>query len=588
MSDAAPAATAPAPAAVSEADQLLKRADSLRTSNHAEFTATLQRLDQQASRLSPQQQQYLRYLKGYRSAYEGRYAEAIPLLTTFINETSDVTLRFRASATVVNVLTLSRQYEMAFVHLKRLLDLLPTVTDPEAREQGLGMASYLYNQVGQYDLGLQYADKVVVENGTDRSECTGAQLQLESLYKSGNLRVVDGKFQRAVDACVRLAELTYANVIRTYIARLYLDQYKYDEAIALLRKYYGEVVQARYPRLVAEYEALLAQGYRLKGDTAQARKFAASSIESGVKGQFTEPLVSAYRLLYEVALEQGEYKAALGFHERYAVADKGYLDDVSARQLAFQKVQHEAIATKLQIDALNRQNQVLQLQQALDARSVENSRLSIALLLLLLVFIAFWAYKTKRSQLHFMKRSQQDGLTGIANRPHFIEQAERALHVSSKLQQEACVILCDLDRFKAINDMYGHATGDFVLKQAVQACQSHMRATDLFGRVGGEEFGILISNCTPEQARQRSEQMREAIANMVMSRGGTESGVTASFGVSGTQLSGHELWQLMAHADSALYRAKRDGRNRVVVFDASVTSPIDIGKARKRAASAEP
>lgn len=576
------------PVAVSEADQLLKRADSLRTSNHAEFTATLQRLDQQASRLSPQQQQYLRYLKGYRSAYEGRYEEAIPLLTAFINETSDATLRFRASATVVNVLTLSRQYEAAFVHLRQLLDLLPAVTDPEAREQGLGMASYLYNQVAQYDLGLQYADKVVEENGTGRGECTGAQLQLESLYKSGNLRVVDIRFQRAVDACVKLAEPTYANVIRTYIARLYLDQHRYDEAIALLSKYYGEVVQAQYPRLVAEYEALLAQVYRLKGDAERARKFATSSIESGVKGQFTEPLVSAYRLLYEVALEQGEYKAALAFHEKYAAADKGYLDDVSARQLAFQKVQHEAIATKLQIEALNKQNQVLQLQQALDARAVENSRLSIALLLLLLVFIVFWAYKTKRSQLHFMKRSQQDGLTGIANRPHFIEQAERALQACSKLGQEACVVLCDLDRFKAINDMYGHATGDFVLKQAVQACQAHMRVTDLFGRVGGEEFGILLSNCSPEQARQRSEQLREAIASMVMSRSGMESGVTASFGVSGTQLSGYELWQLMAHADSALYRAKRDGRNRVVVFDASVTSPIDIGKARKRAASAEP
>lgn len=549
-----------------DAGALLKRADRVRTSNYAEFAALVQQLEKQSARLSGPERHYLRYLKGWQSAYDGRYNDAIALLERFDEFSGDPHLQFRAGATVVNVFALARQYEQAFTHLGGLLKLLPEVSDPEVRALGLGIAAYLYNQVGQYELGLEYAGQVIAENAAGRGECVGGHLRLEALYKSRKLQSAGGAYQKGIDACVAAGETTYANVIRTFEARLLIDQLQFDAAIDLLKAHRGEVKQARYPRLISEYDALLAQAYWRKGNAALARSYALSAIENGVKDQYTEPFVNAHRLLYEVARAQGDTKAALASHEKFAVADKAYLDDVSARQLAFQRVQHEAIAGKLQIDALNKQNQVLQLQRALDAKAVENSRLYIALLLLILIFIALWAYKTKRLQLHFMRRSQQDGLTGIANRQYFIEQAERALQVSGRTQQDVCVILCDLDQFKAINDKYGHAAGDFVLQQAVIACQAHLRPNDIFGRLGGEEFGILLPGCNAEQARQRSEQLREAIAG-ISTTPGLDSGVSASFGVAGTPVSGYELWQLLGHADAALYQAKRAGRNRVAVFD---------------------
>jgi diguanylate cyclase (GGDEF)-like protein len=549
-----------------DARALLERADRVRTANHAEFAALVQQLDKRSAQLSASERHYLRYLKGWQSAYDGRYNDAIALLERFDEFSSDARLRFRASATVVNVFALARQYEQAFTHLGRLLKLLPQVDDIEVRALGLAIAAHLYNQVAQYELGLEYAEQVIAENTASRGECVGRQLQLEALYRSRKLLNVAGDYGKGVAACVAAGETTYANMIRTFEARLLIDQLKFDAAIELLKAHQDEVRQARYPRLISEYSSLLAQAYWRKGDAGLTRSFALRAIDEGVKDQYTEPTVNAYRLLYEVARAQGDVKGALAFHEKFALADKVYLDDVSARQLAFQRAQHEAIAGKLQIEALNKQNQVLQLQRALDATAVENSRLYIALLSLILVFIALWAYKTKRSQLHFMRRSQQDGLTGIANRQYFIEQAERALQASGRAQQDACVILCDLDQFKAINDKYGHATGDFVLQQAVIACQAHLRPNDIFGRLGGEEFGILLPGCNAEQARQRSEQLREAIAG-ISTTPGLDSGVSASFGVAGTPVSGYELWQLLAHADAALYQAKRAGRNCVAVFD---------------------
>jgi diguanylate cyclase (GGDEF)-like protein len=216
---------------------------------------------------------------------------------------------------------------------------------------------------------------------------------------------------------------------------------------------------------------------------------------------------------------------------------------------------------------------VLQLEQALGAKAVENSRLYIIMLLLTMGFIALWAYRTKRLQLHFMSLSQIDGLTGIANRPHFLKQAQNALESALRAHQPACIILCDLDHFKGINDKHGHAAGDQVLKQTVNACQVFMRPSDLFGRFGGEEFSFLMAGCGPEDARLRAEQLRLTIAGLSYNNAnnGTGTRVSASFGVASTVASGYDLRLLLAHADSALYAAKRAGRNRVAVYDTNVS-----------------
>lgn len=552
-----------------ETDNLLHQADSVKSSSPTEFVGLLQQLDAQAASLAPLQQQYLTYLKGWQAAYAGDYEHAVPLLQSIMERSTDVTLRFRATATVANVQAVATQYEAAFKQLGPLLTLLPEVTDQDARQQGLAVVGYLYNQVGEYDLGLSYADRIASEDPSSRGVCRSSHMRLEALYRSGQLRDEVAPFLNAIDTCIETGERLRANAIRTYVARSYIDQGRNRDAIKLLSQHYDEAQASRYRRLISEYESLLATAYRNSGDGASAQRFALRAIgdEPRNQNQYAEPLVTSYRLLYQLAQEQGDIRSALAYHEKYAAADKGYLDDVSARQIAYERAKHEAAANRLQIDALNKQNEVLQLQQALGKKAVETSRLYIALLILVAVFIALFAYRTKRSQLHFMKLSRVDGLTGIDNRPYFIVQAERALEASRRLEQEVCVILCDLDHFKSINDRYGHAAGDHVLRQAVLACRAHLRASDLFGRFGGEEFCILLPGCSLADARQRCEQLRAAIATITSDTAHASSTVSASFGVAATSSSGYELRQLLAHADAALYRAKFVGRNCVVLYD---------------------
>ena len=279
-----------------------------------------------------------------------------------------------------------------------------------------------------------------------------------------------------------------------------------------------------------------------------------------------------------VAQREGDYRAALDFHEKYTDADKRHISETTAQALAYQMVNQRVLDKKRLLVALNEKNQMLLLQQQVAEKSAESERLYILLLLLVIGFITLWTYRLKRSQERFARLARRDGLTGIVNREHFMEQAKAMLQACARSQRELCLILIDLDNFKSVNDNHGHVAGDGVLRQTVEMCQLHMRATDLFGRLGGEEFGVMLEDCTLEAAHQRAEELREAIESFA--RAGVEVTVTASFGVATVRLSGYELRQMLIHADSALYRAKRGGRNRVEVFIApKVAETIAIAAA---------
>jgi len=561
-------ATCALAASPDDATRLLQKADSIKSSNRPEFLGILNSLSSRSARLSGSQKEYLSYLKGWNAAVEGDNDVALRTLKQLISQARDVTLQFRARSTLMNVEEVLRDYDAAYGELDRLVQLLPRVADKGAREQAMMNAAQLYRAVGQTDLSLRYSQVTMDENWADRGVCRGGQQKMAALYESGRLQSVDAEVQSVIASCEKRGEYGYANEINTHIAKLYISQGRLDEAIALLKDHYDQVVQTQFVRLIAEFDALLADAYHRKGMIALAQKHATDSLAA--KSQFSTTASRALGVLYDIAKEQGDFKAALALHEKYVAADKGSLDEVSARQLAYEKVVHENLADKLQVAALNEQKRVLQLQKELGAKAVENSRLYITLLITILAFVGLWAYKVKRSQLHFMNVSRLDGLTGISNRHSFIGSAESALEHGRKTVQELCIILFDLDHFKSINDRHGHAMGDYVLQQAVAKCRQHLGPDDLFGRFGGEEFSILLPGVSVDQAWQRAEQLRIAIAGIVASSSGAESKVSASFGISASAASGHELRQLLAHADTALYQAKRSGRDRVVIYDSRV------------------
>ena len=161
------------------------------------------------------------------------------------------------------------------------------------------------------------------------------------------------------------------------------------------------------------------------------------------------------------------------------------------------------------------------------------------------------------------RRLTTDHLTGVANRAHFFEVAERQIAQSRRDGTSAAVVVLDIDHFKRINDGFGHALGDEVLKAVGVSCKAALRPSDTLARLGGEEFVILMPTADLQMACETAERLRLLIAALEVEAPKGVIGVTASFGCAVLDGRNTDLASVLAAADAALYVAKREGRDRV-------------------------
>ncbi|MDH5465497.1 MAG: GGDEF domain-containing protein, partial [Thiovulaceae bacterium] len=156
-----------------------------------------------------------------------------------------------------------------------------------------------------------------------------------------------------------------------------------------------------------------------------------------------------------------------------------------------------------------------------------------------------------------------DALTGIMNRRLFLEMAEKYLSEAERLKKHFYFLMIDIDHFKKINDNYGHHVGDEVLRRFSLCVGSEMRKSDLFGRIGGEEFGVVILSDEEEDAVRTAERIREIVERNSCSIDKNIMKITTSVGLV-QERDNETLVEIMKRADAVLYRAKDEGRNRVV------------------------
>ncbi|MRG57798.1 diguanylate cyclase [Phyllobacterium sp. SYP-B3895] len=160
-----------------------------------------------------------------------------------------------------------------------------------------------------------------------------------------------------------------------------------------------------------------------------------------------------------------------------------------------------------------------------------------------------------------------DALTGALTRRAYKEACNQAISLALRHGHDLTCLVFDLDRFKSINDTYGHAAGDGVLIAAADTVLQNLRDSDIFGRLGGEEFAILLPYVDAKGALSVAERLRTAIAGMEHSLGPSKVQVTASFGVASCRGAINTIDALLASADAALYNAKNEGRNRCILWD---------------------
>jgi diguanylate cyclase (GGDEF)-like protein len=174
------------------------------------------------------------------------------------------------------------------------------------------------------------------------------------------------------------------------------------------------------------------------------------------------------------------------------------------------------------------------------------------------------------------QQATHDHLTQLYNRSSILGILDRELTRSSRDHNHVGVVLVDLDHFKSINDTRGHFAGDVALKESARRMKDSMRSYDAVGRYGGEEFLVVLPGCDESCTRKQAERLRTAIESEALRLpDGGDIRLTASFGCTSVINNGSVSPDpLIKVADDALYKAKREGRNRVVFYDAMAASPV--------------
>jgi diguanylate cyclase (GGDEF)-like protein/PAS domain S-box-containing protein len=174
----------------------------------------------------------------------------------------------------------------------------------------------------------------------------------------------------------------------------------------------------------------------------------------------------------------------------------------------------------------------------------------------------------KELEAELFRQASTDSLTGISNRRYFQNQAEQEVRRARRFARDMTVMMIDIDNFKPINDTYGHAAGDMVLQGVVKRALESLRQSDSLGRVGGEEFAVLLPETSLSAAYDVADRLRCHIENKPIIAGHDPVACTVSIGIAQLSAQDGSIDDLLARADQALYAAKNKGRNRVEIADA--------------------
>ena len=542
-------------------EEILTQAYSMRTSDPQQARAMLASVNRDT--LNQATQDLYDNIAAYLFIMEGNFPSAIEAYEEMTAPNRSNNIRFIAHASLTALYSGTQNWSAAFNSLDYISDHIDTIENSEAREQAHGATLNLYGAINENETVISYASSLDYSQYSARFSCV-AILQLVSAQVAiFSESLSEAAFDNAMGLCEKANEpIGELGVYAQYATYLY-DTGETDKALAMLLEHLPEVEKIRYVPALADYYSLISQGYLVKEDYEQAAAYALKLVGDKQPDAFVSRSdVIAYESLYKVAEAQQQFDLALDYHKRFTKAQSLNISNENAKMLAVQKARQDSAEKSNQIALLDAENSLLRAQAQLDDEAKQNRKLVTIIMLLALLCVGIWIYKKRRHYLILQEISQKDSLTGAANRSHFTAVSTRLVSKCAHTNNDISLVLFDLDDFKSINDTFGHKAGDLALQSAIASTRKGCRELDLIGRLGGEEFGIILEACDLDKALEIAEKCRQEIEKVEIVNS-EPFALTASFGVASASSTGHNYDALFDAADKALYRSKGAGKNTV-------------------------
>lgn len=549
---------------------LLEQAEQTKTTDPAALKPLLQQLGNMS--LAPHHQQQYFYLQGFHSQYVGEHDKAQNSYLQALSVGDSVDINYKALVSLSNLMTVKQNMTAAFSYLFEALALADKVSEPALKPLAKINALATYMSLKLYQETLALSQELLTADIRGRYHCAALFYRDYSMQELEPAKVSLETLQSSIDYCHSQNDALTGLFGQALIARYYLYHQNYQQAQRVLNQHLSAVQKIGFAHLLGHYYVLLSRAQLALNDLTAASQSLEQLFAIQHKLSSSEPMVEAYKLKAQLEEMSERPQSALRFYKDYMEADKLYKNTLSLQQTSYHLAKNEILNKNQQIALLEKNNALLTLQK--DLADVENSnkKLFITLLITVLVFLSYFAFKAFRNTRIYRNLAENDSLVSISNRYHFTKKVSALLERSKQQQQQDAFIIFDLDWFKQVNDLYGHLTGDWILKTVVEHCRQFIRNVDTFGRIGGEEFAVFLPTCTADKAALLAEILRDAIEKIDCSGSGHPIKTSASFGVTSTDRSGYELRQLFRDADIALYLSKNQGRNKVTLFEAECSN----------------
>ncbi|MEG3768441.1 GGDEF domain-containing protein, partial [Alteromonas sp. 14N.309.X.WAT.G.H12] len=517
-----------APAVNANTNETLEVAYSLRSADPAESSKLLSTLNRDA--LTNAQRDKYDYLHAYSKYINNDFETAVAELEVLAVNASSVDMSMTAKSFLLALSGGLQQWERAFDLLEEILPNVNKLESLDAQESvHLGIINF-YLQADENDLNAQYIKPLLNKPYGLRFRCNAYLQYYSSLLESSTYEITEEMFEEGNRVCKDLEEPLIQIAIQGMLARFYLYSEEYDQAMAVVNRYLAKSESLVYKPVAHEFYELKSRLSVLQGNNELAQYYANKIIKESPPDTISVSIVEAHKILYEIAKEQGQYDDALLHFENYFQAKSRNMNREHAKILSIQKAKQELNDKSLQISLLDKENSLLKTQALLAEQSANNRTLVIFLLFLVVCFMGAWLYAKRVNYRVLQKVARTDGLTGIANRRYFTSAANQIIERAKLENKVVSFVMFDLDNFKLINDQFGHSSGDDALILCVDAVRGVLRENDLFGRLGGEEFGILLLSCNAPLALKLAEDCRHEIVSKCRQKNLGYS-VSASFGI---------------------------------------------------------
>lgn len=491
---------------------------------------------------------------------------ALRMVENLLETTPDLAPRERLEAhTLAADLHLNqRDFEQAFEHFRAAMQEIDRVGDVPARIRAWMLAADIHIGIGEPGTALEFA-AMALEQLAQQPE-PAAALRCKALSIRGHALLMNQQSTRALEVLTRALEACPESGNSTMIGEAWLaygdaagQAGREEEVLQAMESAIRAFDQAGDENRLAIAQEGLARYWINRQRPEQARKLVESLVARVESIKDDRLRSSIHALAARIATLDGDPGLAyqLRRQELELLHSAGRQRQRMRLMLLLSNQRNRR--QRITLELLNGRNEMLELDQV----TRQQNLLSIGYLgsgsILASVLLAVLLIKSGRDRSRLQQMSRYDGLTGLYTHSRFFELGEQMVKRARQSGMPLTLLLADADHFKQVNDKFGHLAGDRLLEHLGRAFRRGFDPNAIIGRLGGEEFGVLIEDCDLDRALAQIERLRAEVG----ATGPGEPMVTLSFGVA-ELVNQRNLEMLFTHADQALYDAKDTGRNRVV------------------------